>query len=143
MDKFLYLIRQYLAASFRRLASQNWENNTMTDDCLAILEATPLNPTDNKLPNGMRYHMIDIYVDELDKVDEDRQGVMPLEKLLTPLRHLMEKSPTKVVRTRVREALDDERLKDWQDTESKEGKDRKDENEQDEDDDEEWGGIKD
>ena len=115
----------------------------MTDDCLAILEATPLNPTDNKLPNGMRYHMIDIYVDELDKVDEDRQGVMPLEKLLTPLRHLMEKSPTKVVRTRVREALDDERLKDWQDTESKEGKDRKDENEQDEDDDEEWGGIKD
>ena len=55
--------------------------------------------------------MIDLYVDELDKVDTERNA--PLDKMLGPLKELGEKSLTKPVKLRVKEALEDERLQDW------------------------------
>jgi ribosomal RNA-processing protein 1 len=71
----------------------------------------PLNPSEQKIPNGLRYHVIDVYVDELDKVDTERNA--PLEKMLEPLKELGEKSLTKPMKLRVKEALEDERLQDW------------------------------
>ncbi|KAJ9647775.1 hypothetical protein H2199_001549 [Coniosporium tulheliwenetii] len=149
MDKFLFLIRQYLAASFRQLAKQQWRDTDRIEQYMDVLRATPLNARDHKIPNGLRYHVIDIYVDELDKVDADRDGHMPLEQLLRPLMALRKESPTKAVRTRVKEALEgDERLRDW----NGKGDDKGVESERSngpeaardgahEDGDEEWGGI--
>ncbi|KAL1629868.1 hypothetical protein SLS56_005137 [Neofusicoccum ribis] len=137
MDKFLFLVRQYLNASFRLVARQRWRNADALDKYLDVLRETPLNPTDQKVPNGLRLHVIDIYVDELDKVDEAREGDLPLEKVLAPLRELGEKSVTKVVRKNVKEALEeDERLEDWNNP-KKEGEKRNGQ----EGEDEEWGGI--
>ena len=77
-----------------------------------LLEEYPLNVENQRIPIGMRYHVIDIYVDELDKlgilgedVDEER-----LEGLLEPLRSISTASPTKPVREKAKEALADERL---------------------------------
>ncbi|KAH7028336.1 hypothetical protein B0J12DRAFT_351232 [Macrophomina phaseolina] len=137
MDKFLFLVRQYLNASFRLFARQRWRDTELLEKYLDILRETPLNPTDQKVPNGLRLHVADIYVDELDRLDDAREGSLPLDQVLAPLRELAEKSVTKAVRTRVKEALEeDERLKDWNNP-KKEG-----EVEQ-QDEDEEWGGIDD
>jgi ribosomal RNA-processing protein 1 len=87
-----------------------------------------------KIPNGLRYHIIDIYVDELDKVDTPRNRNLPIDVLLGPLRNLETESPTKAVRLKVKEALEDARLSDWNNQEQME---QRDENE------EEWGGIDD
>lgn len=150
MDKFLFLVRQCLAASFRQLAKQHWKDTERVERYMDVLRATPLNARDHRIPNGLRYHVIDIYVDELDKADADREGHMPLEVLLRPLKALGKESPTKAVRTRVKEMLEeDERLNDWN---RKEGDgERKDDEQQDvleaatngpdEDVDDEWGGI--
>lgn len=137
MDKFLFLVRQYLNASFRYFARQDWRNTELLEKYLDILRETPLNPTDQKVPNGLRLHVIDIYVDELDKVDEGREGKMPLEQVLAPLRELGQKSVTKAIRNRVKETLaEDERLADWNNPKKPEEEKS---NKQDED--EEWGGI--
>ncbi|KAI9844228.1 MAG: hypothetical protein M1837_005734 [Sclerophora amabilis] len=113
MDKFLLLVRAYLNASFQHLQRRNWDP-AIVQEYLGILSSTPVHPTDGKIANGLRYHVIDIYVDELDKLDTPRSGEVPLLALLEPLRKLQLESPTKSVRLRVKAALADERLLDWE-----------------------------
>jgi ribosomal RNA-processing protein 1 len=112
MDKFLYLVRVYLHASFQHFAQRGWRDTERLDAYIDILSATPLEPRDPKIPNGLRYHTIDIYVDELARLWESGKDKMPIETLLRPLRILGKKSLTKTIRERVKEALEDERLKE-------------------------------
>lgn len=112
MNKFLFLIRQYVNAGFRYCARQDWQNEEVTQQYMEILAEVPLNPKDPKIPNGLRHHVMDVYVDELDKVDSERDA--PVETLLQPLRVLGKETKTKSVRERVKEALEDERIEDWQ-----------------------------
>ncbi|KAI2791260.1 hypothetical protein POX_c04117 [Penicillium oxalicum] len=101
-------------------------------------------------PDGLRYHLIDLWVDELEKVlefeggetNEDGEtkgrkikGDVPMELLLRPLEKLRAESPYKPVRTRCIEALDDDRLVEWGI--------RTRETEEEEDSDGEWGGFDD
>lgn len=143
------------------------EGNEGLDTYLSMMEEGPLSPlifelvagekstSMTKGPDGLRYHILDIWLDELEKVcaepvekdpssgngegeDEEpeqktklKDGV-PMELILRPIRRLRKESPNKIVRRRAAAVLDDDRLVDWgvvvreQDSE---------------DDDEEWGGI--
>ncbi len=111
MDKFLYLVRCYVGKGFEYVRGVGWEDEKLVEEYLVILQEGPLDLHDGKIPNGLRYHVTDIYVDELDKADTGRNA--PLDMMLAPLRRLGKESLTKAVRKRVGEALDDERLKDW------------------------------
>lgn len=109
----------------------DWEEGLVREH-MDLLKEVPCNAEDMKIPNGMRYHVIDIYVDELERVGALEKGEnVPLEALLEPLSRLAKESPTKPVRTKSKEALEDERLpqneKKKTSTPSKE--------------DDEWGGI--
>lgn len=93
-----------------------------------------------RVPNGLRYHIIDIYVDELDRLDTPRSGKLPIDILLSTLRRLGTDSPTKTVRLKVKEALEDARLGGWNclgPTEQTEETEQRDVEE------EEWDGIDD
>ncbi|ORY06660.1 nucleolar [Clohesyomyces aquaticus] len=138
MDKYLYLIRLYLHASLRFLARNDWSNTDAVTQYVDILESIPLNSTDPKIPNGLRYHMFDIYLDELEKVGGDNMDAMPVEQLLEPIRMVHAESKVKSVRVAAKEVLDDDRLKVWRGVIVGDGKD-------DEmgDEDGEWGGIED
>lgn len=120
LDKFLYLIRCYVNKGFEYVSKQQWKDNELLAQYLEVLQATPLDARDARIPNGLRYHVIDIYVDELDKVDTSRKA--PLQELLAPLKKLRANTITKAVKKRVDEALEDERLQDWT-TEKHEEKD--------------------
>ena len=111
MDKYLYLVRCYVGKGFECVKKREWEDEELLEAYLEVLASVPLNVADLKIPNGVRYHVVDIYVDELEKVDRERNA--PVEKILVPLRRLGEKSVTKAVRLRVQEALKDERLQGW------------------------------
>jgi ribosomal RNA-processing protein 1 len=116
MDKFLMLVRFYLRSSFNWLAKSNWRNSGARKDFLEILEDTPLSAKDIRVPNGLRYHVLDIYVDELEKVlpeEQDNIESVPAEEMLGPVKKLTTDSPTKAVRLRAREAMGDERVKKW------------------------------
>ncbi|KAI9674674.1 MAG: hypothetical protein M1817_001577 [Caeruleum heppii] len=109
MDKFLLLARTYLGASFGILAKSHWQAEIVTQYTV-ILSSIPLNPTDPKVPDGLRYHVLDIYLDELEKVDGFEQDPSVVELLLRPIRTMVEKSPAKSVRRRAEETLSDARL---------------------------------
>ena len=114
MEKFLLLTRRYLGATFNVLKKGKWEEG-LVNEHLALLEEVPCEVEDVRIPNGMRFHVIDIYVDELERAGalekgEEDEGSVPLEMLLEPLKKLAKSSPTKPVRIKAKEALADERL---------------------------------
>ena len=82
---------------------------------LRLIEEIPLSPGSLKVPDGLRYHVLDVWVDELDRVDEGREGSCPVEEVLGPVRRLEREGRTKAVRKRAKETLADERLENWND----------------------------
>jgi ribosomal RNA-processing protein 1 len=110
MEKFLLLTRRYLCATFEVMKRSGWEED-LVGEHLALIEEIPCNVEDMRIPNGMRFHVIDVYVDELERVGALEEGSeAPVERLLEPLRGLVKSSPTKPVRVKAKEALEDERL---------------------------------
>lgn len=67
----------------------------------------PLSVGDEKVPDGLRYHVLDVWVEELVKV-EGWEGVK--EVLMRPVMQLADEGRTKVVRARAKEVLGDRRL---------------------------------
>ena len=110
MDKYLYLVRCYVQEGFQYVRRKGWKEELL-EEYLEVLEGVAFNVRDPKIPNGLRYHVIDLYVDELDKTDVEDEA--PVEKVLEPMRKLGKESLTKTVRKRVAEALDDDRLANW------------------------------
>jgi ribosomal RNA-processing protein 1 len=137
LDKYLYLIRQYVNASFQFLAKEGWKDTEAVEQYGKILEETALSPVDMKVPNGLRYHLLDVWVDELEKVEsrwEERKDTLKL--VMQPVERLAKEGKGKVVRDSARECLEDGRLKAWRGEE--EGDDVMQDSEE-----EEWGGIED
>lgn len=110
MDKYLYLVRCYVQEGFQYVRRKGWAEKLL-GEYLEVLEGVAFNVRDARIPNGLRYHVIDLYVDELDKADVEDEA--PVERVLEPMRKLGKESMTKTVRKRVGEALEDERLVDW------------------------------
>ena len=141
MDKFLFMIRSYVNAGFGYCAKGNWKDEKTTKEYLELLREIPLNPRDPKVPNGLKYHVIDVYVDELEKVGDEKA---PYEVLMQPLVELGQKAVLKSVRKKVDEALDDDRVKEWLGIEEDDEELSEAEEEIDDDDeDDEFGGFDD
>lgn len=71
-------------------------------------------PTDRKNPDAIRYHVIDLYFEELEKVLDDVRAKLeddddldvPMEEISRPLTVLAKEGSTKVLRTKAKEALE-------------------------------------
>ncbi|CAI6250037.1 unnamed protein product [Periconia digitata] len=138
MDKYLFLVRQYVNASFRWLSSNKWNHN-LVQQWNQLVKEIPLNPKDMKVPNGLRYHVLDVWVDELEKVEESWDGKLEtLEKIMEPVEQLAKEGILKPVRTAAKECLAEDTLKAWRGEETKSDDDLSDAGEE-----EEWGGIED
>jgi len=146
LDKYLYLIRQYVNASFKWLSKNEWKDKSKLEEYMEVLEEIPLNPVNMKIPNGLRFHVLDVYVDELEKVDDVWQTEKKsdtLDMLIRPVEKLTKDGKLKVIRKTAKECLDDDRVKAWrgevtnEDQEMHDGDNDDDEEEEEE----EWGGI--
>lgn len=92
----------------------------------------PLSVRDGRVSDGVRYHVLDVWVDGLvgaEGWEEGRRGVV-----MRPVEGLRVDGRTKTVRERAREVLEDERLKEEEaEAEEKEAGAE----------DGEWGGLED
>ena len=111
LDKFLLLVRNYVNAAFAYLGRLSWPADT-TSDYLQIVEGI-LTEAQGKVGDGLRYHILDVWVDELDKVDEERKA--PLKNILSVIVNTKIGGRTKVLRSRADDVLADKRLDDWVD----------------------------
>jgi ribosomal RNA-processing protein 1 len=112
-------------------------------------------------PDGLRYHIMDIWLDELAKIlelespetiretekdpsptlkSQNKNKNLPIELRLHPFATLRKQSPMKTVRQRAGEVLDDDRLVLWGFQEAKRQVDERDEESAE---DEEWSGFDD
>jgi len=66
LNKFLTLIRRVWRSSLLFLKKQNWDS-TLVSEILQILRETMIRPNATSA-DGLTFHMIDVYVDELTKV---------------------------------------------------------------------------
>ncbi|KAF2717701.1 nucleolar protein NOP52 variant [Polychaeton citri CBS 116435] len=129
MDKYLYLIRCFVNKGFVVcMKAHKEERPDFIDAFTEMLELTAANAKDATIPNGLRYHVIDVYVDELEKVDADHEG--PVDVLMKPMKDLVKNSKNKVSRERAQAALDDERLEEWNPDARGKGKDSESENDE-------------
>ena len=96
-------------AAFAYLGRLSWPAD-MTSDYLQIVQEILLE-AQGKVGDGLRYHILDVWVDELDKVDEERKA--PLKDILSVIVNTKTGGRTKVLRSRADDVLADERLDDW------------------------------
>ncbi|CAJ0579743.1 unnamed protein product, partial [Mesorhabditis spiculigera] len=64
MDKFLLLIRRCVRVVFHYLQSKGWKKKVV-DQYIGALQRTVIS-TDETIPEGLKSHMVSIYLDELD-----------------------------------------------------------------------------
>ncbi|KAI2472634.1 hypothetical protein F4781DRAFT_316744 [Annulohypoxylon bovei var. microspora] len=125
MEKYLLLVRRVFGASIswardgRKGKKAQKRPGARADGILRLLEEWPLEKTGNlaKVPVGLRLHVLDIWVDEVEKLellaeDGDESSADP-SNFLARLRRIVEvqsKSTCRPVQVRANDSLADERL---------------------------------
>ena len=109
LDKFLLLIRNYVNVAFNYLGRCAWDRNLL-EDYIQIVEKLLLEEQ-GKVSDGLRYHVLDVWLVELDKADQERQ--CPIEIVMKPIMQLEKEGRTKVVRERAKECTQNEVLGNW------------------------------
>ncbi|KAK4506464.1 hypothetical protein PRZ48_000196 [Zasmidium cellare] len=139
LDKYLYLIRCFVGKGFEVCKGAKWEEEVIKQyEEVLRGEGGPLSPRDAKVPGGLRLHVLDVWVDELEKVDNKKEA--DVGWVMWVVRQLAKESLVKSVRERAKEAIDDERLekgKAWKEVQEEA------EEEDDEDEEGDFGGFED
>lgn len=151
LDKFLLLVRRVFAAQVRWVRDHGYESSPALDGVMGVFAEWCFDAEDeHKVALGLRLHVLDIWVDELE-----REGVLASAKgegeeegdpkakafveTIGALVDLLKRCPVKSVRQRAVDSHEDEKLP-WVEVEE----DAMDEDdEEDEDEDGGWGGISD
>ncbi|KAK4097402.1 Nop52-domain-containing protein [Parathielavia hyrcaniae] len=143
MDKFLLLVRRVVGAGFgwmRKGSGEKKEKSgngsgvsdwdpSKVDDILGLLGEWPFSleeearieqeseegePLTQKIPAGLRLHVLDIWVDEAEKAglleDDDEEAGQIIQRISDQIDALEEATTSPAVRVRSKESLADERL---------------------------------
>jgi ribosomal RNA-processing protein 1 len=151
MDKYLLFVRTVVRRVFAGIAENasggKEGKDVASEEQMALMEKFPLSPRERKVPDGLRYHVLDVYVDELERAvgQEDDEGEdeeeiseetrKVAERLLAPVEKMAKEGLSKGVRVRAKEVLADERVVRWR-TKGELGDGGGEEDGQDE-----WGGL--
>ncbi|QNP98496.1 YALIA101S14e02014g1_1 [Yarrowia lipolytica] len=154
IDKFYLLLRRYVGFAFQRLAKEDWDE-TWIERHNEVMSKIPLNPENPKIPDSIRYHVLEIYLEELAKVvlkdkkeaeNEEEEAELikelfadvPVSELLEAVETLSEETKNSVVQKRcVEDVLENPLLIEWGVAEELEGVGEEDE----EDEEDEWAGF--
>ena len=166
MDKYLLFVRFVVRRVFAGIVQdatnkEDTEEEEVQKRQVALLENFPLSPRERKVPDGLRYHVLDIYVDELERAvalgddggNEEKEGKEEqgeeeileetrtwVERLLVPVETVAKEGLSKGVRVRAKEILADERVVRWRTKGKGESRSSVGGGEEKEQDDE-WGGL--
>ncbi|KAI8068698.1 hypothetical protein BC940DRAFT_237722 [Gongronella butleri] len=113
-DKYLLLFRRQIYYSFVWLAQQNWDQELVEAYTTCLLEE-PLHPKDRSKPDGIKFHILDLYLDELNKVieqqqeelDDDDELAVPMGQLTRPLYVLSTDDMNKITRRKCKQLVRD------------------------------------
>ncbi|EAU92801.1 ribosomal RNA processing protein [Coprinopsis cinerea okayama7 len=111
IDKYYMLVRRFVNASFRLLQRAKWDKSIIEQYTEILNKAGgPLCPVDIKVPTSLSYHLADIYLEELEKVqrkatEADKLHPIPLLLILEPFFTLSAQTTSKLTFKRVESSL--------------------------------------
>lgn len=138
LDKFLLLVRRVFAAMVQYAMDKRGEGTAVVLHVCKeyVFDGEGGSSGLGVLPLGLRLHVLDLWVDELDRAgvlaDEKHEALV---KAMGDMVQALTSNGTKVVRERAKESYEDERLP-W-------GTKPESTDEEDEEDEDGWGGIDD
>jgi hypothetical protein len=94
LDKFYLLLRRFHSKTFDYLASKDWDDDLM-DTYHEILTEGPLHPTERRVPDGLRYHTTEAYLEELANSANENKPRLTAEqqiRLFAPLYHVLQRN---------------------------------------------------
>ncbi|KZS93161.1 Nop52-domain-containing protein [Sistotremastrum niveocremeum HHB9708] len=110
MDKYYMLVRKYVRASFTLLLRTNWKAE-YCEEYNKILTSRdgPIHPDNPKLPNSLTYHVIDLYLEEIQRSLQESSPChpAPLHTLLDPFIILASKTSNNITYDRLQSSLFD------------------------------------
>ncbi|KAJ2627804.1 hypothetical protein H4R22_004219, partial [Coemansia sp. RSA 1290] len=62
IDKYLLLARRMVFFTFKAMQKNQWDQ-ALVEEYLKVYQEVPANPDDPKIPNSIRTHVSDVYVD--------------------------------------------------------------------------------
>eukprot|EP01122_Echinamoeba_exundans_P011087 TRINITY_DN4290_c0_g1_i1.p1 TRINITY_DN4290_c0_g1~~TRINITY_DN4290_c0_g1_i1.p1 ORF type:complete len:596 (+),score=159.79 TRINITY_DN4290_c0_g1_i1:59-1789(+) len=111
LDKFYALMRYFLNETFALVKSNHWSKD-LTQTVMQVLQEFPLNPSPTVAKAGVQFHVLDIVIEELEKIEPHfitKLSHDVLAAIFEPVFHLMahadEKSALKRISTTVIESL--------------------------------------
>ncbi|XP_013390191.1 ribosomal RNA processing protein 1 homolog A isoform X3 [Lingula anatina] len=94
LDKFMMLIRRVIHQCLLMLKIKKWKV-TLVKQFLSILEKYVISDSDNAGPDGLKFHLADIYLDELSSVGIDSLKPDVLQIFLEPYCTMMTRCQNK------------------------------------------------
>lgn len=85
------MVRNMLYESFMVLKKSKWESK-LVDQLMQIFSETVMNPDSDGIPDGLKIHFSDIYLEEVEKIGEGHLTGTQLLKLLDPFVKFMQKA---------------------------------------------------
>ncbi|XP_060079830.1 ribosomal RNA processing protein 1 homolog A-like, partial [Ylistrum balloti] len=89
VDKFMTLVRRMLHQTLLFLKNMNWQTNILTE-FTNILSCNVMSPDNEAIPQGLRIHLADIYLSELEKIGAEQ---LTAEQVLTFLEPIFQYLP--------------------------------------------------
>ena len=112
LDKYLYLVRVMISHSFVYLAKLSWPEDLLNawtgvimgqGECHGVLDAK-----DGKVGDGLRYHVLDVWIDGL--MEEESWEVGVENGVMKSVEVVSTAGATKTLRDRAKLVVSDERL---------------------------------
>ncbi|KAL4219159.1 Ribosomal RNA processing protein 1 B [Mactra antiquata] len=97
LDKFLMLVRNFLNESFVVIKKLKWDSVHLYQ-LTQIFYENVLNPDIDSIPDGLRIHFADIYLDEIEKVSDKKLGDQPLLTCLIPFIRYLQRTKNHVMK---------------------------------------------
>ncbi|OWF42212.1 ribosomal RNA processing protein 1 homolog A-like [Mizuhopecten yessoensis] len=83
VDKFMTLVRRMLHQTLLFLKNKKWQRNVLTE-FTNILSSSVMSPDNEQIPQGLRIHLADIYLSELEIVGAEQLSVEQVLAFLEP-----------------------------------------------------------
>ncbi|XP_072900860.1 ribosomal RNA processing protein 1 homolog B-like [Hemitrygon akajei] len=96
LDKYYTLIRLVLRQFLEELKSTGWDESVVSRFLRCVTDEV-LNPTKNDAPSGVRYHFIDIYLQELARVGTQQLTAEQNLKFIDPFCQIAAKTKDRVL----------------------------------------------
>jgi hypothetical protein len=68
LDKFYALMRYFLNETFALVKSNHWSKD-LTQTVMQVLQDFPLNPSPTVVKAGVQFHVLDVFLEELEKIE--------------------------------------------------------------------------